>query len=200
MQNKMVEHQEKRLSVMSGLGMLCLFLASFVGLFFVVFLSARAGFVPGIVAGALGVPVVIFLMLGLFMVQPNEARVLQLEGEISLSHHTAEISERLRGEVHERLATAGVDVIEARISHLAYAAEIAAAMLQRQQAAAVVAARAQIVDGAVGMVEQALHMLSEKNVVHLDDERKAAMVSNLLAVLCSDRHTQPVVNAGTLYP
>ena len=251
MQNKMVEHQEKRLSVMSGLGMLCLFLASFVGLFFVVFLSLRAGFVPGIVAGALGVPVVIFLMLGLFMVQPNEARVLQLfgayrgsvystglrwanpflskrrvsvrtrnfetgklkvndnagypydaheEGEISLSHHTAEISERLRGEVQERLATAGVDVIEARISHLAYAAEIAAAMLQRQQAGAVVAARAQIVDGAVGMVEQALHMLSEKNVVHLDDERKAAMVSNLLAVLCSDRHTQPVVNAGTLYP
>lgn len=122
------------------------------------------------------------------------------EGEISLSHHTAEISERLRGEVQERLATAGVDVIEARISHLAYAAEIAAAMLQRQQAAAVVAARAQIVDGAVGMVEQALNMLSEKNVVHLDDERKAAMVSNLLAVLCSDRHTQPVVNTGTLYP
>ncbi len=295
MENRMVEHQERRLSVRSGLGMLGLFLTGFVGLFFVIFLSARAGFIPGIVAGALCVPVVVFLMLGLFMVQPNEARVLQLfgayrgsvystglrwanpflskrrvsvrtrnfetgklkvndnagnpieigavvvwrvvdsaealfnvddyedyvqvqseaalrnmatgypydaheDGEISLSHHTAEISERLRGEVQERLATAGVDVIEARISHLAYAAEIAAAMLQRQQAAAVVAARAQIVDGAVGMVEQALNMLSEKDVVHLDDERKAAMVGNLLSVLCSDRHTQPVVNAGTLYP
>ncbi len=295
MENRMVEHQERRLSVRSGLGMLGLFLTGFVGLFFVIFLSARAGFIPGIVAGALCVPVVVFLMLGLFMVQPNEARVLQLfgayrgsvystglrwanpflskrrvsvrtrnfetgklkvndnagnpieigavvvwrvvdsaealfnvddyedyvqvqseaalrnmatgypydaheDGEISLSHHTAEISERLRGEVQERLDTAGVDVIEARISHLAYAAEIAAAMLQRQQAAAVVAARAQIVDGAVGMVEQALNMLSEKGVVHLDDERKAAMVGNLLSVLCSDRHTQPVVNAGTLYP
>ncbi len=295
MENKMVEHREERLSVTSGLGMLCLLV-----LFILLAIAGIAVFgiwqvIPAVIFCALCIPVLIFLMFGLFMVHPNEARVLQLfgayrgsvystglrwanpflskrrvsvrtrnfetgklkvndnagnpieigavvvwrvvdsaealfnvddyedyvqvqseaalrnmatgypydaheEGEISLSHHTAEISERLRGEVQERLATAGVDVIEARISHLAYAAEIAAAMLQRQQAAAVVAARAQIVDGAVGMVEQALNMLSEKNVVHLDDERKAAMVSNLLSVLCSDRHTQPVVNTGTLYP
>jgi hypothetical protein len=90
-------------------------------------------------------------------------------------------------------------VLETRISHLAYAQEIAAAMLQRQQASAVVAARAKIVEGAVGMVEHALEMLSERGVIELDDERKAAMVSNLLVVLCSDRHTQPVVNTGTLY-
>jgi regulator of protease activity HflC (stomatin/prohibitin superfamily) len=295
MENKMVEHREERLSVTSGLGMLCLLL-----LFILLAIAGIGVFgiwqvIPAVIFCGLCIPVLIFLMFGLFMVHPNEARVLQLfgayrgsvystglrwanpflskrrvsvrtrnfetgklkvndnagnpieigavvvwrvvdsaealfnvddyedyvqvqseaalrnmatgypydaheEGEISLSHHTAEISERLRGEVQERLATAGVDVIEARISHLAYAAEIAAAMLQRQQAAAVVAARAQIVDGAVGMVEQALNMLSEKNVVHLDDERKAAMVSNLLSVLCSDRHTQPVVNTGTLYP
>lgn len=295
MEQQMVEHREKRLSVASGVGMLCLLI-----LFILLAIAGVAVFgiwrvIPVVIFCALCIPVLIFLMFGLFMVHPNEAKVLQLfgsyqgsvydtglrwanpflskrrvsvrtrnfetgklkvndnagnpieigavvvwrvtdsaealfnvddyedyvqvqseaalrnmatgypydahsEGEVSLSHHTAEISERLRGEVQERLATAGVEVIEARISHLAYAAEIAAAMLQRQQAAAVVAARAQIVDGAVGMVEQALNMLSEKDVVHLDDERKAAMVSNLLAVLCSDRHTQPVVNAGTLYP
>ena len=94
---------------------------------------------------------------------------------------------------------AGVEVIEARISHLAYAQEIAAAMLQRQQAAAVVAARTTIVEGAVGMVEMALEKLSQKQVVELDEERRAAMVSNLLVVLCGDRHTQPVINTGTLY-
>lgn len=120
-------------------------------------------------------------------------------GEESLSSHTAEISQQLRVEVDDRLAAAGVDVIEARISHLAYAPEIAAAMLQRQQASAVVAARQKIVEGAVGMVEHALEMLSEKSVVELDEERKAAMVGNLLVVLCSDRHTQPVVNTGSLY-
>ncbi len=121
------------------------------------------------------------------------------EGEMSLSGNTAEVSKRLREEIHERLAQAGVEVMEARISHLAYAQEIAAAMLQRQQAAAVVAARQKIVEGAVGMVETALEMLSQKNVIHLDEERKAVMVSNLLVVLCSDRHTQPVVNTGSLY-
>ncbi|MDX1999094.1 MAG: SPFH domain-containing protein [Thermoanaerobaculia bacterium] len=121
-------------------------------------------------------------------------------GEIALGSHTAEISGQLRAEVQDRLTQAGVEVLEARISHLAYAQEIAAAMLQRQQASAVVAARAKIVEGAVGMVEHALQMLAEKNMVELDSERKAAMVSNLLVVLCSDRHAQPVVNTGTLHP
>jgi len=97
------------------------------------------------------------------------------------------------------LAQAGVEVLEARISHLAYAPEIASAMLQRQQASAVVAARSKIVEGAVGMVEHALEMLSERQVVELDAERRAAMVSNLLVVLCGDRHPQPVINAGSLY-
>lgn len=122
-----------------------------------------------------------------------------VDDERCLVGHTAEISEKLKVEIHERLAEAGVQVLEARISHLAYSPEIAAAMLQRQQASAVVAARQKIVEGAVGMVETALDMLSAKNVVTLDDERRAAMVSNLLVVLCSDRHTQPVVNTGSLY-
>jgi regulator of protease activity HflC (stomatin/prohibitin superfamily) len=121
------------------------------------------------------------------------------DGEEALSSHTAEISGRLRTEIHERLEQAGVEVLEARISHLAYSPEIASAMLQRQQASAVVAARSKIVEGAVGMVEHALEMLSAKNVVTLDDERRAAMVSNLLVVLCGDRHPQPVINAGSLY-
>jgi hypothetical protein len=121
------------------------------------------------------------------------------EEKLSLRGHTAAIAEHLRKEIQDRLSRAGVDVIEARISHLAYAPEIAAAMLQRQQAGAIIAARQRIVEGAVGMVEMALEMLSEKNVVHLDEERKAAMVSNLLVVLCGDRSTQPVVNAGTLH-
>lgn len=120
-------------------------------------------------------------------------------GEMSLSGNTADISERLRGEIQDRLGKAGVEVIEARISHLAYAQEIAAAMLQRQQASAIVAARQKIVEGAVGMVEMALDMLAEKQVVDLDPERRASMVSNLLVVLCSDRHTQPVINTGTLH-
>lgn len=119
--------------------------------------------------------------------------------EKCLVGHTADVSEKLKGEIQDRLAKAGVEVLEARISHLAYAAEIAAAMLQRQQASAVVAARQRIVEGAVGMVETALEMLAQKHVVELDDERRAAMVSNLLVVLCSDRHTQPVVNTGSLY-
>lgn len=119
--------------------------------------------------------------------------------DVALSSHTSQISEQLRGEVQARLEKAGVDVIEARISHLAYAPEIAHAMLQRQQATAVIAARAKIVEGAVGMVDMALEFLSSNKIVELDEERKAAMVSNLLVVLCSDRGTQPVVNTGTIY-
>jgi regulator of protease activity HflC (stomatin/prohibitin superfamily) len=119
--------------------------------------------------------------------------------EVSLRGNTVEISDRLREDIQDRLGRAGVEVIEARISYLAYAPEIAAAMLQRQQAQAVVAARTKIVEGAVGMVQMALDQLEKDGVVDLDDERKAVMVSNLLVVLCSDRHTQPVVNAGTLY-
>jgi regulator of protease activity HflC (stomatin/prohibitin superfamily) len=121
------------------------------------------------------------------------------DGGESLSSHTAEISDQLKNELQERLAQAGVLVIEARISHLAYSPEIAAAMLQRQQASAVVAARQKIVEGAVGMVETALEMLARDQIVDLDEERKATMVSNLLVVLCSDRRTQPVVNTGSLY-
>ena len=125
--------------------------------------------------------------------------VADQEGEMDLSGHTAEMSVGLAKEIQERLEQAGVAVLEARISHLAYSPEIAAAMLQRQQASAVVAARAKIVEGAVGMVEHALQMLSAKGVVDLDSERRAAMGSNLLVVLCGDRHVQPVVNAGSLY-
>jgi len=121
------------------------------------------------------------------------------EDEIALASHAGQISQQLRTEVQERLEKAGVEVIEARISHLAYSPEIAAAMLQRQQASAVVAARTKIVEGAVGMVDMALHQLKEQDILELDPERKAAMVSNLLVVLCSDRHTQPVVNTGTLH-
>jgi regulator of protease activity HflC (stomatin/prohibitin superfamily) len=121
------------------------------------------------------------------------------EARISLRSHSQEVSEHLQKEVQERLARAGVKVIEARISHLAYASEIAGAMLQRQQAAAVIAARTRIVEGAVSMVEMALERLAERHVVELDDERRAAMVSNLLVVLCGDRGTQPVVNTGTLH-
>ena len=121
------------------------------------------------------------------------------EGELSLRGSAAEVSQRLQHEIQERLETAGVHVIEARISHLAYAPEIANAMLRRQQATAIIAARQKIVEGAVGMVEMALEQLSAKNVVALDEERKATMVSNLLVVLCGDRDAQPVVNTGTLY-
>ncbi|MDH5824103.1 SPFH domain-containing protein [Luteimonas sp. RD2P54] len=121
------------------------------------------------------------------------------DGQISLRSHPAEISDRLKEHLDERLTSAGVDVLDARISHLAYAPEIAHAMLQRQQANAVVAARARIVAGACGMVEMALAELQKSGVVALDEERKAAMVSNLLVVLCGDRGTQPVVNAGSLY-
>jgi regulator of protease activity HflC (stomatin/prohibitin superfamily) len=119
--------------------------------------------------------------------------------EVDLVGHTAEVSKRLQSEIEERLAQAGVQVLETRISHLAYSPEIAAAMLRRQQATAVVAARQKIVEGAVGMVEMALEMLAQKQVITLDEERKAAMVSNLMVVLCSEHSTQPVVNTGTLH-
>ena len=122
-----------------------------------------------------------------------------IDGELSLRGSAAEVSHRLGQEIQERLSEAGVEVIEARISHLAYAPEIANAMLRRQQATAIIAARQKIVEGAVGMVEMALEQLSLKKVVVLDEERKATMVSNLLVVLCGDRDAQPVVNAGTLY-
>jgi regulator of protease activity HflC (stomatin/prohibitin superfamily) len=121
------------------------------------------------------------------------------EGEVALRSNPQQIAEKLKGEVQDRLDKAGVEVIEARISHLAYAPEIASAMLKRQQAQAIVAARRQIVDGAVGMVKMALDELKEQNVIELDDERKAAMVSNLLVVLCGEENAQPVLNAGSLY-
>jgi regulator of protease activity HflC (stomatin/prohibitin superfamily) len=120
-------------------------------------------------------------------------------GQLSLRLSAGEISDRMMREIQDRLAKAGIQVIEARISHLAYAPEIANAMLRRQQASAIIAARQKIVEGAVGMVEMALELLSQKQVVVLDEERKASMVSNLLVVLCSDQNAQPVVNAGTLY-
>jgi regulator of protease activity HflC (stomatin/prohibitin superfamily) len=121
------------------------------------------------------------------------------DAQVSLRGHTSAVADHLKREIHDRLVKAGVEVVEARISHLAYAPEIAAAMLQRQQAGAIIAARQRIVEGAVGMVEMALDMLSEKSILQLDEERKAAMVSNLLVVLCGDRNTQPVINAGTIY-
>lgn len=121
------------------------------------------------------------------------------DGQLSLAANAGEISEKLMAEIQERLNKAGVEVIESRISHLAYAPEIASAMLQRQQASAIIAARQKIVEGAVGMVEMALEDLSQRAVVELDEERKAQMVSNLLVVLCGDRSPQPIVNAGTLY-
>jgi regulator of protease activity HflC (stomatin/prohibitin superfamily) len=121
------------------------------------------------------------------------------EGDVTLSSHTAEVSAKLKTEIQDRLEKAGVEVIETRVSHLAYAQEIAAVMLRRQQAAAVVAARQTIVEGAVGMVQHALELLAEKKVVELDQERRATMVSNLLVVLCSEQSTQPVVNTGSLY-
>ncbi len=121
------------------------------------------------------------------------------DAQTSLRGQTAKVAEHLKTEIQERLAKAGVEVVEARISHLAYAPEIAAAMLQRQQAGAIIAARQRIVEGAVGMVEMALERLSEKELLVLDEERRATMVSNLLIVLCGERAAQPVINTGTLY-
>ena len=119
--------------------------------------------------------------------------------ETTLRGHADVVSEELKTELQDRVAVAGITIDECRLTHLAYAQEIAQAMLRRQQAEAVISARSKLVQGAVGMVEMALQMLSEKNVVELDDERRAAMVSNLMVVLCSERDTQPVVNAGSLY-
>ncbi|MFF3907635.1 SPFH domain-containing protein [Streptomyces sp. NPDC001848] len=121
------------------------------------------------------------------------------EGGLSLRGNAEEITEKLAAELHARVEAAGVRIVESRFTHLAYAPEIASAMLQRQQAGAVVAARRQIVDGAVGMVEAALARIAERDIVELDEERKAAMVSNLMVVLCGDRAPQPVLNTGSLY-
>lgn len=118
---------------------------------------------------------------------------------MALRSHPADIAEKLKSEIQDRLLRAGVTVLEARISHLAYAQEIASAMLQRQQAEAIIAARSKIVEGAVGMVDLAISKLAEKQVIELDEERKATMVSNLLVVLCGDKATQPIVNTGSLY-
>ncbi len=278
----------------SGLGMLLLFLALFFGSGYMLFKTAVMGFGLGMLGSILAMILSILGLAGLFVVNPNEAKVLQLfgayrgtartaglrwvnpfyskkkvsvrtrnfetgklkvndkagnpieiaavvvwkvvdtaealfnvddyinfvhvqsesalrnlathfayvadgEGEMALSSHTAEMSVGLAAEIQERLVQAGVKVVEARISHLAYSPEIASAMLQRQQASAVVAARFKIVEGAVGMVEHALEMLAQKGMVELDNERKVAMVSNLLVVLCGDRHPQPVINAGSIY-
>ena len=286
--------REQAAKTWSGLVMLFVLLAALVGGIWQVIASAVGGDIPRLIAAVVLIAVAALLLAGLFMVEPNQGRVLTLfgayrgtertpglrwanpflakrsislrvrnfeterlkvndahgnpveiaavvvwkvvdtfeavfqvdnfedfvhvqsesalrnlatqyaydshgDGEMSLRANTLEIAEQLKREIHERLAQAGVDVPEARISHLAYAPEIAQAMLQRQQASAIIAARQKIVDGAVGMVEMALDKLSEKQIVQLDEERKAAMVSNLLVVLCSDRAVTPVVNAGTLY-
>jgi SPFH domain / Band 7 family len=288
----MIREQER--SVTSGLPILLAGLAGAGASFWWIVASAGQGNPPGIVLGILGILGALLILGGLFTVNPNEARVLQLFGgykgtvktpglrwanpfytkkrisirvrnfessrlkvndlegnpieiaavvvwrvvdtaeasfevddynnyvhvqseaaqrnlatsypydahddaHISLRGHTGVVADHLKREIQERLAKAGVEVLEARISHLAYAPEIAAAMLQRQQAGAIIAARSRIVEGAVGMVEMALEMLSRKEIVHLDEERKAAMVSNLLVVLCGERGTQPIVNAGTIY-
>jgi len=273
--------------------LLVLFLAD-AGLFAMLVANIRTESVPEIITATAGIVVVTFLFVGLFMVNPNEGKVLQLFGEykgtakiqglrwanpfltkkkvslrvrnfesshlkvndidgnpieiaavvvwkvvetaeaifevddyehyvkvqseaalrnlatsyaydahddqhVSLRGHTGAVADHLKREIQDRLTKAGVEVMEARISHLAYAPEIAAAMLQRQQAGAIIAARQRIVEGAVGMVEMALDMLSKKSIIQLDEERKAAMVSNLLVVLCGDRNTQPVINTGTIY-
>ncbi|MCE7067585.1 SPFH domain-containing protein [Dyadobacter sp. CY326] len=138
-------------------------------------------------------------LAGVYAYDTMEDEDLQIQ-EVTLRDGSGKINEMLEAELTERLSRAGIDVLESRISHLAYAPEIAGAMLQRQQASAVVAARRQIVNGAVGMVDMALSMLSEKGIVELDEERKAAMVSNLLVVLCGEKAATPILNAGTLYP
>ena len=287
-------HEIKR-TVTSGYLMLAVLTAAQLGFAYLLYVAAQAGSVPGLVAAVLASIVVLICWAGLFMVHPNEAKVLQLFGKyvgtchdpglkwanpfyaksavssrvrnfesgmlkvndangspieiaavvvwkvfdtaealfevddyvnfvqiqseaalrnlgttypyephedehgLALRSHPVEIAQALREEIQERLAKAGVTVIEARISHLAYAAEIANAMLRRQQASAIIAARKQIVHGAVGMVQLALDELVDGGIVELDEERKAAMVSNLLVVLCGDEAAQPVLNTGTLY-
>ncbi len=287
-------HEVKR-SVSSGYLMLAVLAAAQLGFAYLIFIAAKAASVPGVIGAVLVSIAVLICWAGLFMVHPNEAKVLQLfgkyvgtchdpglrwanpfyakaavstrvrnfesgklkvndangspieiaavvvwkvfdtaealfevddyvnfvqiqseaalrnlgttypyephedEGGLALRSNPVEIAQALREEIQERLAQAGVTVIEARISHLAYAPEIANAMLRRQQASAIIAARKQIVHGAVGMVHLALDELDENDIVELDEERKAAMVSNLLVVLCSDEAAQPVLNTGTLY-
>jgi regulator of protease activity HflC (stomatin/prohibitin superfamily) len=286
--------RERERTVWSGWVMLFVLLGLEATWVLLLFRSATTGNAPGVVVAALALAVTSVLLAGLFTVNPNEARVLQLfgayagsvktpglrwanpfytkkrlslrvrnfesghlkvndiegnpieiaavvvwkvvdsaeacfevddyenyvqiqseaalrnlttsypydaheDGQTSLRGNTSVVAEHLKTEIQDRLAKAGVEVLEARISHLAYAPEIAAAMLQRQQAGAVIAARQRIVEGAVGMVEMALQHLSRNQVVELDEERKAAMVSNLLVVLCGERGTQPVVNTGTIY-
>lgn len=286
--------KEKSINAKSGIPMLLLFLALLVADVFMLVHAGQNQIAWLLVVGIIAIPVIIVLLVGLFMVNPNESKVLQLFGEyvgtvsapglrwanpfygkkavslrvrnfesgklkvndsagnpieiatvvvwkvvdtaeaifevddyesfvhiqteaalrnlatahpyeshneekITLRSDPQEIANLLQKEVQDRLNQAGVEVIEARISHLAYAQEIAAAMLKRQQAQAIVAARTQIVEGAVGMVEIALQQLSAKSIIDLDDERKAAMVSNLLVVLCGEENAQPVVNSGSLY-
>ena len=286
--------RERAYNGMPGLPMLFLFIAAEAGFVWMLVMNIRERAPVEIVLAAVMIAVITFLTAGLFMVNPNEGKVLQLFGEykgtakqeglrwanpflakkkvslrvrnfesshlkvndidgnpieiaavvvwkvvetaeavfevddyehyvkvqseaalrnlatsyaydahddqhVSLRGHTLAVADHLKREIQERLTTAGVQVLEARISHLAYAPEIAAAMLQRQQAGAIIAARQRIVEGAVGMVEMALDMLSTKSIIQLDEERKAAMVSNLLVVLCGDRNTQPVINTGTIY-
>jgi regulator of protease activity HflC (stomatin/prohibitin superfamily) len=285
---------EREIRGLSGIPVLVVLIGAAVACLWGLVLGARAGDPLIIIGCALAVLLVIFLMAGLFVVNPNEGRVLQLfgdyvgsvrapglrwanpfytkkrislrvrnfesgrlkvndnegnpieiaavvvwqvvdtaeavfhvddynnyvkvqseaalrnlatsytydahdEAQMSLRGHTSAVAEHLKKEIQDRLSRAGVEVIEARISHLAYAPEIAHAMLQRQQAGAIIAARQRIVEGAVGMVEMALDLLSRREIVALDDERKAAMVSNLLVVLCGDRATQPIINTGTIY-
>ena len=286
--------RERAYNGLPGLPMLLVLFLADVGLIWMLVMNIREENAPEIVFAALMIAAVTFLTAGLFMVNPNEGKVLQLFGaykgtakvqglrwanpfftkkkvslrvrnfesshlkvndidgnpieiaavvvwkvfetaeavfevddyehyvkvqseaalrnlatsyaydahddqQVSLRGHTGAVADHWKREIQERLTKAGVEVLEARISHLAYAPEIAAAMLQRQQAGAIIAARQRIVEGAVGMVEMALDMLSKKAIIQLDEERKAAMVSNLLVVLCGDRNTQPVINTGTIY-
>ena len=286
--------KESPYKAIPGIPMFILLFAAIVGAVVVFVNGARAENIPQAVAMALTVVVILFLMLGLFTVQPNHAKALTLFGKykgtvqteglwwvnpfvakkevslrvrnfetaklkvndndsnpieigavvvwqvidsaealfevdnyedyvrvqsesavrtlatqypydahapgiVSLSHNATDISKKLADEVQDRLQKAGIHVLEARITHLAYASEIAGAMLRRQQATAIIAAREKIVEGAVSMVDMALKMIEKENIVTLDEERKASMVSNLLVVLCSDQPMQPVVNTGTLY-
>ena len=285
---------EKKIQARSGIPMLLLFLALFVLDLFLLVYAGKNRITPLLIAAIFMIPVLIVMLVGFFMVNPNESKVLQLFGKyigtvsdpglrwanpfygkqavslrvrnfesgqlkvndsagnpieiatvvvwrvvdtaeaifevdnyesfvhiqteaalrnlatahpyeshneekMTLRSDPQDIADLLQKEVQDRLEKAGVEVIEARISHLAYAQEIAASMLKRQQAQAIVAARTQIVAGAVGMVEIALNQLSERKIIELDDERKAAMVSNLLVVLCGEENVKPVVNSGSLY-
>ncbi len=280
--------------VLPGIPVVLVLLAALLGAVALLVFGIVVQFVPAIIAGVLALPVLIFLLAGSFMVNPNEARVLQLfgryvgtvhdeglrwanpffskgkisvrvrnfeterskvndadgnpteiavvvvwkvvdtaeatfevddyenfmrvqsdsavrnlatqypydsrdDGVVSLRGNTEDIAEQLKVEIQGRLSKAGLEVLEARITHLAYAPEIASAMLQRQQAGAIIEAREQIVEGAVSIVQRALDGLASRGVVELDEERKAAMVSNLLVVLCGEKGTQPVVNTGSLY-